>query len=114
VGSTHGIEPRRLEQFNPPFLSPVERGGSEWPIVMMHAAARQLDRLAIEKQAFVYRPGKRPDAKIGFDAIGYFTSLNDFGDRSIENGRLWGPELWLGQCNSLCGFSAGARTDLYL
>jgi hypothetical protein len=54
VGSAHRVEARGPQQFNPPFFSPVECRGSEWPVVMMHAAAHQLDRLTIEKKAFVY------------------------------------------------------------
>ena len=58
VGSAHGVEARGLEQFNLPFFSPIECGGSKWPIVMMHAAAHQLDGLTIQKKAFVDRPGE--------------------------------------------------------
>src|SRR5271166_1614479 len=101
---SHGIVTSRLEQLDSSFFSTVKSRRSEGSVVMMNAAADQLDGLPIEHQAFIGRPGKRPHAKAGLEPVDYLAALHNFSDRSIERWALRRPKLRTGERDLHSGF----------
>src|SRR5579859_1651844 len=53
----------RFQQLRLPLLSAVKRSRSQWPVVVMHASPRKLDRFAIEPKSLLDRPAQRANAK---------------------------------------------------
>ena len=63
VGGADGVHARGLHEFDAALFGAVEGGGSEGAIVMMHAAAGELDGLAIEQETLFRGPGEGANAE---------------------------------------------------
>src|SRR5437763_11395777 len=63
VGCSHRVVTGSLEQLNPALLSTVKRRGPERTVVVVDAATREFDGVAVQQQSFFCRPRERPNTK---------------------------------------------------
>ena len=63
VGYAHRIEASLLQAAYPPLLRLFVTGSAQQTVIVVYAAAQQLNRLAIDAQPAARIDGKRADAK---------------------------------------------------
>ena len=95
MAGTDGVESTGFHQLDPPLFSAVDGGRSKRTIIMVHAAALQLDHLAVDEES-------RGGIKLqGADAEGYvrmiydFAVINHFNLSAIKTRTRKGPQRWL-------------------
>ncbi len=93
VRSPHRTVSRRLQQFHSALFGAVECCRTQRPVVVVNAAARQLHRLAVQKQSLFRGPRERSNSEGGFHLVDDFAVFSHLGDGAIHCGRTGRPQI---------------------
>ena len=93
VAGADGVEPGALEEGDAPLLGLVEGACPEGAVVVVDAAAAQLQRLAVQQATAQSVERERPDAERRLRLVHDFAADGKGGDHPVECGRVWGPEM---------------------
>ncbi len=121
VAGADGVEAVRLHQLDAALLGAIDRGGAEQAVVVVQAAALQLDALAVDAQAALRVHFHSADAERGGHGVRRLAASEQFDLGAVEPGSARGPQLRRGHVEDLlhAGGAAGgerladvSRTDV--
>ena len=111
VRRAHGIHARSLQQLHSALFRAIKGRSAERSVVVMNAAAGQLDGLAVEQQSLFRRPGKRADAEWRGHLVDHFAIFANRRDRAVQRGRFRRPERGIRDSDFLRGLVFLARRN---
>ena len=91
VGYAHRIEASLLQAAYPPLLRLFVTGSAQQTVIVVYAAAQQLNRLAIDAQPMARIDGKRADAKGRLRRVAFSLRVRKAALAGIKRRDLSGP-----------------------
>ena len=107
VRATQGVEAGRLHQLDLAFLGPVVAGGAQEAMVVVHIAALELHRHAVQAEAVGGVDRDRADAEAGGLAVHYRAVEEHLAVEGVQVGGVHRPELGVGDGKLLAGGKSG-------